>query len=64
MPDPTNAAACAMGPAPRAHAPPRRTLTELGFPSVREVVDKDADAVLDEVEAAIYDAALQILRWA
>jgi len=39
-----------------------RSLTELGFPNVREVVDKDADAVLDEVEAAIYDAALQILR--
>ena len=27
-----------------------------------QVIDKDADAVLDEVEAAIYQAAVSILR--
>eukprot|EP00884_Botryococcus_braunii_P012874 jgi/Botrbrau1/21588/Bobra.0492s0001.1 len=32
-----------------------RTLVDLNLPQVcREVIDKDADAVLDEVEAAIY----------
>ena len=40
-----------------------RTLAELNLPQAcREVVEKDADAVLDEVEAAIYMAAATILR--
>ncbi|KAK9832167.1 hypothetical protein WJX74_001279 [Apatococcus lobatus] len=40
-----------------------RTLDGLHLPQTfREVVEKDADAVLDEVEGAIYQAALSILN--
>lgn len=40
-----------------------RTLTDLQLPhSCREVVDKNADSVLDEVESAIYQVAQQILN--
>ena len=40
-----------------------RTLAGLHLPhTCREVVDKDASAVLDEVEAAIYLVAASILR--
>ena len=46
-----------------AHVPACRTLAGLDLPhSCREVVDKDASAVLDEVEAAIYLVAASILR--
>ncbi|KAL3133143.1 DNA topoisomerase 6 subunit A [Trebouxia sp. C0009 RCD-2024] len=40
-----------------------RTLSDLKLPhSCREVVDKSADSVLDEVESTIYQVAQQILR--
>ncbi len=40
-----------------------RTLAELGLPQAcREVVEKDADAVLDEVEATLYTVAATILQ--
>ncbi|KAK9830512.1 hypothetical protein WJX72_012154 [[Myrmecia] bisecta] len=40
-----------------------RTLTDLNLTQAcREVVDKDADAVLDEVESAIYLVAVSILK--
>lgn len=40
-----------------------RTLAELNLPQAcREVVEKDADAVLDEVEATMYTVAASILR--
>lgn len=40
-----------------------RTLTDLGLvDSCREVVDKDADGVLDEIESAIFQAAVSILN--
>lgn len=40
-----------------------RTLSSLSLPQVfREVVDKDADAVLDEVESAMFKAALSIMQ--
>lgn len=43
-------------------APPR-TLAELALPyACREVVDKDADAVIDEIEAAIYKVAMTIMQ--
>jgi hypothetical protein len=36
-----------------------KTLSDLALPGAfREVVDKDADAVLDEIEAAVYE-----VRW-
>lgn len=39
-----------------------KTLAELNLPhAVKEVVDKDADAVLDEIEAAMYEVAASIL---
>jgi hypothetical protein len=42
---------------------PPRTLAELNLPhACREVVDKDADAVLDEIEAAVYLVAKSILQ--
>lgn len=41
------------------------TLSDLALPAAcREVVDKDAKAVLDEVEAAVYAAARSVLRGA
>lgn len=41
------------------------SLSDLALPSAcREVVDKDARAVLDEVEAAVYAAARSVLRGA
>ena len=41
------------------------SLSDLALPSAcREVVDKDAAAVLDEVEAAVYAAARSVLRGA
>ena len=48
-------------------APPRpllcRTLAELNLPQAcREVVDKGADAVLDEIETAILMVAASVLR--
>lgn len=40
-----------------------RALSDLELPQLcREVIDKDADAVLDEVESAIYQVAQQILN--
>ena len=39
-----------------------RTLKDLNLPHVKEVVDKDARAVLDEIEASIVNVALSILR--
>ncbi|KAI8471284.1 MAG: Spo11/DNA topoisomerase VI subunit A [Monoraphidium minutum] len=39
-----------------------KTLTDLNLPhAFREVVDKDADAVLDEIEASLYEVAASIL---
>ena len=41
----------------------RRTLAELNLPhACREVVDKGADAVLDEIETAILMVAASVLR--
>lgn len=39
-----------------------RTLKDLSLSNVREVVDKDAQAVLDEIESSILKVAMSILR--
>ena len=38
-----------------------RTLKDLNLPSVKEVVDKDANSVLDEIESSILKVATSIL---
>jgi hypothetical protein len=56
-------AALPFHPPPLAPTYPFRTLAELNLPhAFREVVDKSADAVLDEIEAAILLVAASILR--
>ena len=50
-------------PPPCPRPPPRRTLADLQLPhACREVVDKGADAVLDEIEGALVLVAASILR--
>ena len=39
-----------------------RTLKDLNLPNVREVVDKDPRAVLDEIESSILKVAMSILQ--
>lgn len=47
----------------REHPEVQRTLKDLKLEyNCREVVDKDAEAVLDEIEAAMYAVALTILE--